>query len=126
MMLIDREDAQALLSLPDVSTFWDELGCSIELPEHLHYLYEPDVGVFVVEPVDDYYGIHVAIFQGCRGRRAVRAGKEAIAWVLSRSCKALARIRKNQPETRFYAALCGMRRYSENETHVFYEAMTCQ
>lgn len=126
MQLIDRESAQEILSEPDLRTFWGELGQPIELPEHLHYLYEPDVGVFVLEPVEDYYGIHVAIFQGCRGRRAVKAGKEAIAWVLSRSCKALARIRKNQPETRFYASLCGMKRYSESETHVFYEAMTCQ
>lgn len=126
MRLVDPDFAHALLSDPGLGTFWSELGCPIRLPAHFRYLYEPDVGLFVVEPVEDYYGIHVAIFPECRGKAGLKAGREAIQWVLARSGKALARVRKNQPETRFYAALCGMKRYSEDEAHVYYEVMKCQ
>ena len=115
-----------LLLNPALTDFWRELGYSIELPEHFYYLYEQDVGLFVIEPVEAYYGIHVAIFPESRGKRALQAGREAIRWVLQRSTRVLARILRNQPETRFYAVSCGMKRYSEDATHIYYEAMICQ
>jgi hypothetical protein len=126
MRLIERDQAMHLLLQSELADFWRELGFAIELPDHFYYLLEPDIGLFVIEPVEAYYGIHVAIFPGSRGKRALQAGREAIRWVLQRTTRVLARILRNQPETRFYAASCGMKRYSEDATHIYYEAISCQ
>jgi hypothetical protein len=126
MRLVSRDFAQQLLSDPVFASFWAELGGPVRLPDSLHYLYEPEIALFIVEPLLHCQGIHVAAYPACRGKRAVKAGKEAIGWVLGQSGKALARIRRNQPEAGFYAAQCGMKRYSHDATHIYYEASSCQ
>jgi len=125
MQLVNRDFAQSLLNDPLFGSFWAELGGPIRLPETFHYLYEPGVGLFVIEPLLQCHGIHVATYPSSRGKAAVEAGKQAIEWVLGQSGKALARVRKGQPETRFYAAQCGMKRYTTDETHVYYEVVKC-
>lgn len=125
MQLVHRDFAQRLLAEPALSEFWQELGRRIELPDSFQFLYEPDVGLFVVEPVSDYYGLHVAIFPQCRGRLGLKAGQNAVQWVLQRAPKALARVRRDQSKTCFYAAHCGMKRYAQDATHIYYEASLC-
>jgi len=122
---MDRRFAMRFLSRPEVSSFWGEIGAPVELPESYRFLYAKGVGLFVLEPLEKCIGIHVAILPKSRGIHAIKAGRAAIRFGVSLSGKVLARIRKSQPETWHFAALCGMRRYSENETHVFYEATLC-
>lgn len=122
MIEVDQFFAQAILQHPAFTEFWSEVGHPVVFPPDFKFIYEQDVGLFVVEPVDHFYGIHVAIYPEKRGIPAIDAGKKAIQWCLKERPKVLARIRKNQPKTSRYARKCGMRKYGENDTHVFYEA----
>jgi hypothetical protein len=126
MIAVDGRFAYGYLRRPEVGSFWWELGFATMLPPHFSYLYERDVGLFVLEPVERFMGIHVAIPPAGRGSKAVAAGKEAFRIVLERCEKVLARVRIEDRQARHFAVQCGMRRYSLSRTHTFYEVTKCR
>jgi len=130
MIILAKEEAEKFLSLPELSDFWHEIGSVSELPNHFVYLHDDDGCLIILEPFDDvpgFTGIHIAVMPESRGKKAVKFAKLCIDWAFSEmfTIKVVARIEKNRKNVIRFSELAGMKKYNEDETHVFCEVNKC-
>jgi len=106
--------------------FWQGLGQVVDLPSSFIFLHD-EPGLFVLEPVQQYYGIHAAIYPEKRGLEAVKFAKNAFVWMFkhTKAEKVLARIDRKRPDVIAFARMAGMKKFSETNETVFYEVAKC-
>jgi hypothetical protein len=110
---------KSILSEPSIAEALSADGR--EIPESGTYLLHRNC-LFPCVLNNGVLDMHAAILPELRGKVAIDAGREAIAWGRRRGYKVVCKVKSNIKKDGVFAALCGMERVSSDGDYNYYEA----